>query len=382
MKENVSHGIMELPRVGSRIIDGEIEKLCNSGHEVLPLRGYPYRSLPEHILEMVKSALKKIEHSPSQGLWELRESISSRLTEELKITVNPSEIIVTNGAMDALNIVFNVLLDVDDEVIIFSPCFFFEGIIRMAGGKIKYIKLDENDKYALDINKLESSITPKVKAILVTTPNNPTGHVATREELETISEIAKRFNIWVISDESYDRFIYDGYKHHSILSIQGARERTVLVRSFTKSFCMADWRVGYIVCPLEIVESCIKVLEWRILYNNFLSQKVAAIVLQNSEDWISDTIKGFHINRDLMFNGIKSIEQIHAVKPMGGPFFFVNIEKLSIPCEIFSRVLLYEYGIPTTPGCWHQECNHFRIAFGGEKENIYKAVERIKKAVK
>ena len=372
--------MIELPRVGSRIVDSEIARLRASGREVLPVTAYPDRPLPDTVLEVIQKAARKMEHAPSQGLLELREAIGARLTRELAVSVESGEIVVTSGAMDALNIVFNALLDPGDEVLIFSPCFFFEGLIRLARGKVKYIGLDERNRYALDMEKLQDSISPRSKALLLTTPNNPTGHVASDEELKAIAEMAQRWDLWVVVDESYDRLIYDGNRHRSILSVPGMKERTVLIRSFTKSFCMADWRVGYLVCPLAIVESCVEVLEWRVLYNNSLSQKVAATVLQMSDGWLSDVAAEFEHSRDLMLEGIEKSEQLHAVKPDGGPFLFVNMEKLNLPCEVFSQRLLYEFGIPTTPGCWHQECHHFRLAFGGARETQFQVVQRLEEA--
>jgi aminotransferase len=379
--EGIAQRVLALPRVGSRLTDSLIEDLQSSGQRVLPLTAYPRRPLPEPVIEAAYAAISQMSHAPAQGLPDLRASIARRLTDELSVSVSAEQVVITNGAMDALNVALTALLDPDDEVLIFSPCYFFEGIVRLAGGHPRYVRLEEKEGYAFDAQKLEASISARTKAILFTTPNNPTRHVATQEELQGIAQVALRHRLFIVTDESYDRLVYDGRRYLSIYALPDMAERTFLVRSFTKSYSLADWCVGYLVCPYRFVPSCVKVLEWRTLYNNSLAQKVAAAVLNSDDGWLDGLAEEFQRNRDLMLKELREKAGLSAVKSQGNPFLFVNVERLGISCERFSELLLTKFGVPTTPGCWHQESGHFRIAFGGKEETVREAIERIQQTV-
>ena len=377
----VARRVLALPRVGSRLTDSIISHLNASGREVLRLTAYPQRPLPETVVEAACRTIRSMGHAPAQGLPGLRERIAARLTGEFRAAVSPVDVVVTNGAMDALNIALTMLLDPKDEVAIFSPCYFFEGMVRLAGGRPRYVPLDEGAGYVLDLDKLQAAISAKTKAILLTSPNNPTGHVATEAELRGIADMAMRRGLFVIADESYDRLIYDGRAHLSIRAVPGMAERALVVRSFTKSYSLSEWRVGYLVCPHEMVQAAVKLLEWRTLFNNYLSQKVAAEVLDCGDEWLADLADAFQRNRDLMIAGLRDAAGVSVTRPDGSPFLFPNIEQLGIPCEQFAEILLTNYGVPVIPGCWHQECGHFRIPFGGDENVVVEATRRIREAV-
>jgi aminotransferase len=383
MKSTVPGHILDLPRVGSRQIDELTQTLRHEGKSVLPLTGYPTEKLPDAILDLAVQSLRHIEHPPARGLLELRQAISEYLEKELRHPFDPhQEILITHGAMHALNICLQTILSPGDEVVLFSPCFFFGPMIELAGGVPLHVALSESEGYRFRPDLLESAITPRTKAVLLNSPCNPTGYRASLEELQKIIRVAEKYDLLILSDESYDTLIYDGLSHVSVLAVEAARPRTLLVRSFTKSFSLADWRVGYIVCPPSLSKHVLKMLEWNVLFCGYLNQKVATLVLRSDKRWLQDVPQTFQRNRDRLYERLAEIEEVNLAKPAGNPFLFVNISRLGIPDEEFSLRLLREYGIPTTPGTLHQSPGHIRLGFGGDPEVIEQAADRFTTAVK
>lgn len=373
----VARRVRELVRVGSRSLDAALEQLHAAGKEVLPLTAYPQRPLPEAVRTAASEAARNPRRAPAQGLPELRQAIAERLEREIGRPVDVDGVIVTTGAMDALNYALTLLLDPGDEVLVFSPCYFFEGVVRLAGGIIRYVPLREAEEYAYRIEALEASVSARTRVILITNPNNPTGHVATREELEEVARIALRHSLTVIADESFETLVYDGREHRCVLGVPGLEERSILVRSFSKSYCLADLRVGYLVAPGSLAPQIVKLLEWRTLFNPFVTQKMAAAAVAAPPGWRAGVAREFQDRRDAMMAGIRRETPYSAVVPQGAPFVFLNLGSPEADCDRASDILVRQYGIPCTAGRLHQEPAHVRIAFGGTRETIAEAARRI-----
>jgi aminotransferase len=283
--------------------------------------------------------------------------------------------------MHALEIAFSTLLDEGDEVIVPSPCYFLEGIIEPRGGKLIYVPMREEDNYRWDFDRLESNIGPRAKCVFLNTPVNPTGYVLTADDLDAIARIVIKHDLLVVADESYDKLIYDGLKHRSIASLPGMQERTILIRSFTKSYAMPNWRVGYIVAPADLVEHFTKVLEWMTLFGSYLSQKAATAALTGPQDWLKGMASEFQSRRDLVYRGIKEIEGLSCVKPLSGPFVFLNVSQLRGTCQETADVLLNDFGVSTVPGSYFHSGDHIRMAFGGKRTVLEEILKRWKRAV-
>ncbi len=371
-----------VPSVSSRLVDAVARELRKKGVDVLSLSGAPWQLPAEHILQAARDATKENIHPSSQGLSELRRAISMKLKKESGLNMDPeTEILVTNGGMQALYVLFTGLINPGEEVLIPSPCFFFNGIIELVGGIPKYCPNGQDNNFAWDIEKLEKLISSKTKILIVNTPVNPTGYVASKEDLMQIARIAEKYNLIVLSDESYDKQIYDGHKHHSIGSFPGMKERTLTVKSFTKSYAMSTWRVGYIVGNRNIVSQLRKVHEWMVLCCNYVAQKAATTALTGPQSWIEDIRRDFESNRNLVCAAISKVPGISCVKPGGGPYIFLNISKLKMGPEECSRYLLREFGIPAESGLFFQSEDHVRIPFGGTHETVYKLAGRLKVAI-
>lgn len=382
-KNFLSSRCTRVRRVGSRITEEIATQLKCMGRDVLKLSAAPVDPPPEYVLKVAAKASLENRSAPSEGLPELRQAISRKLETENNVRVDPeNEILITNGAMHALYIALTGLLDPGEEALMYSPSFFFNGIIELLGGKSIYAPLQEKDGFQWNADRLEERLTKKTRVLIINTPVNPTGYVATEEDLISIADLVKKYDIFVISDESYEKLVYDGRKHISFAALPGMKKRTVTVQSFTKSYSMPGWRIGYLFGPAEIVGYLRNILEWMVLHCNYVAQKVALTALSGSQEWVEKTTLGFEQNRNRLVQEIAKIKSLKFVTPQGGPFFFLNISNLGITSEALSDFLLQKYGIPTTPGSSFRSQSHVRLPFGATPGTIEKLVFRLKKAMK
>lgn len=369
-----------LRRVGSREVDARVERLGKQGHTILPLKPYPDRPLPLHVVEATIQAIQDSHSAPSQGLAALRQAIAMRLANEMSRALDfENEILVTNGGMHALFVAFATLLDPGDEVLVPAPCYFLDGIADLLGFRLNYVPLLEADGFQFDHARLASAITPRTRAIFLNTPVNPTGYVVTRDDLDFLITLAHQHGIWLVSDESYDGMVYDGRKHLSPLSLVQGKDCTILVRSLTKSYCMPAWRVGYIAAPRHIIPEMIRVLEWQCLYGNGVSQGAAAAAIAGPQEWLDGIAEEFQANRNRILGYIENTS-LTCVVPQGAPFVFLNTSGLGITGDEFARDLLEQFGIAATPGSTLQSLYHVRIPIGGSAGLLDEAGRRIELA--
>lgn len=377
----VSERAMELGRVGSREVDARVEQLQRQGREILRLLPYPDRPLPEHVVQAAIEAVREPHSPPSRGLPRLRQAIAARLAQELPIELNPDEhILVTSGGMHALFISFAGLLDAGDELLVPAPCYFLQGIADLLGFRIVYVPMFEEENFRFDVGRIADAVTPRTRAIFINTPVNPTGYVLTTQDLTDLIELAAEKGLWLVSDESYDRMIYDGARHVSPLNLPGALPFTVLIRSMTKTYAMPAWRVGYLVAPAATIEKMTRILEWQSLYGNGVSQAAAEAALSGPQEWLDGVAGDFQRNRDCLMEFIQSSEHLICVIPQGGPFVFVNGSRLGVDGDFLAKYLLEECGIAATPGPTLQSRNHVRIPMGGRLETVREAGARLVRA--
>lgn len=373
----VAQRAKSVDRVGSRLSGEWIVEEARRGHRVSELRGAPVLPLPEHVLEAVHQASVENLSAPSQGLLSLREAISTQLRLESHVDVDPDGILITNGAMHALYIVLTSVLEPGEEVLLYSPAFFFYGIIELVGGIPVYAPLDEEEDFRFDVNRLQERISPRTKAVLVNTPVNPTGYVATLQDLQAIAALAERHNLLIISDESYDRMVYSG-QHYSICSIPEAVARGVTIRSFTKSYALPQWRIGYVATSVPgLAQVFRKVLEWTVLTCNYVTQKAALAVLTGPQEWIDRFNRYLPKARDTLLSGVRALPGVTCVQPAGGPYLFPNISATGMDSVEFAHYLLEEFGVPATPGVFFQSDRHVRIPFAAPEAELSDVVRRL-----
>ena len=353
------------------------------GKEVIVLKGAPYWSPPEHVLEAAARAARENENPPSNGFIELREAIAGRLESQDRLSFNPEdEILVTAGAMHALYVVFTTLLDPGDEAVIFSPGFFFFGLLELAGAVPVYARTRQEDDWQWTPEALTEVITPRTKMIVVSSPANPTGFVASEQVLASIAEVAAKHGLFVLSDECYDNMLYDDARHIRFASVPGAAERTITICSFTKTFALGPWRLGFIAARGGLIPHVRKILEWNILRCNHVAQRAGQAAIEGPQSWVSEIAVRYQRSRDLMLAGLKPASGLSFVVPRGAPFLFVNTSGLGIDGQQFSRVLLHEYGVLTEPGTLFGSDSHIRLLFGGEDHEVSEAARRICRATR
>jgi aspartate/methionine/tyrosine aminotransferase len=375
--------IQQVPQVGSRLTESRRALICNAGCEVLDLKPYPSRPLPPHMLEAAREAARQLVIPPSRGLSQFQCAVAAALRSELSIELDPERnVLATNGGMHALFVTFLAVLNPGDEVLVPSPCYFLEGIVEPLGGKITYVPMDETREYMWDFDLLEASITSHTKCLFLNTPVNPTGRVLSQDDLRRVAELADRHNLLLIADESYNTLVYDGRDHRSIVGLPLAQPRTLLIRSFTKSFAMPGWRVAFIAGPAVLIDALSKALEWTMLHGAYVNQVAATAALRGPQDWLAGVAEEFQSARDLICSQIRRSGAISAVTPAGGPFVFINVARLRRSSDEVAAILLEEFGVPTTPGRFLHSPEHIRMAFGATAELLTEAAERLARAVK
>jgi aspartate/methionine/tyrosine aminotransferase len=380
--EWIAKKVSTLHRVGSRVSNERAGYLKSRGVDIVKLSGTPITPPGENVIEAARKAANENIHPPSRGLLELREAIAQKLSMENKIDADPGrEIMITNGAQHALFIAITGLIERGDEVIIPTPSYFMNGIVILAGGKPVYSPMKQEEGFKLDADKIEDMITNKTKLLLLTNPVNPTGYVATMKDLVSIAEMVERKNLFVICDESYEKIIFDGKKHISIASLKGMHDRIITVHSFSKSYAMAGWRVGYMFGPFKVVDHLIKIAEWMQLHGNYICQKAAAAAIKGPQDWVKNIRLDIENNRNILVRGLSKIDRISFVKPGATPNIFPNISNLNHNDVDISNFLLKCYGIRTEPGPAFNHSGHIRIQFCARKESIAELVRRLSQAV-
>ena len=360
-----------------------VEELRRNGVDVLALRGAPVLPMPHHIQEAAAGATREAAtYPPILGLPSLRRAIAEMVAREEGQSVDPyDEVLITNGGMQAAFTVFTTLLNPGDELILPVPAFFFDEMVRLVGGTPVLVPMDEEEGYRLDVERIERAVSSRTKAILLNTPQNPTGYVATLEDLHALGRVAERRDLLVISDESYRRFVYDGLVHRSMITVPGLNERTIVLRSFTKSFALAAWRIGYIVASPPLIAAFTKAQQWMTISVNHVSQKVAEAAITGPQDWLAGLNPQYQHNRDYVCDAIDEIPGVWCVKPQGSPLLWLNISALGISGLEFSEELLTRYGIGSTAGEYFNAATpHVRITFGGSQETLNKFIDRLGRA--
>ena len=344
----------------------------------------PTSGTPEHIN---KAAVKAIEegktggYSEPEGFYELREEIAKKLIAFNHIEASPDEIIVTVGAIEGLTAAVMAVIDPGDEVIFPVPGYSSHiRQVQMAGGKTVCVPTIEEKGFCLDIERLQDAVNDKTKAIMFSDPNNPTGSVYSKEELENIAEIASKNNLIVITDEAYEHFIFDGRQHHSIASFPGLKERVISAFTFTKTYAMTGWRIGYVHAGPELTSQIKKAHIPFAICAPVVSQYAALGSLRGSQKCVDDFHRHYLNARNLMCQRLDQMTHIFEYqKPKGSYLMFPKIKLAEGRDSLtFAKRLLKEARISTTPGIAFRGEGHLRLSFCVPEETINKAFDRMK----
>lgn len=384
IKMRQSKKMDDIPFSGIRKVFEAAGQLEKQGKDIINLGiGRPNFDTPAHIKEAAKKSLDdgNVFYTSNYGTEGLRSAVAEKLKRDNGLDYEMTDVIVTVGANQAVSIAMTALLDPGDEVLVPNPSWlhYFYCADLVGAKTVSYPLLEENGFNVIpeDIEKL---ITPKTKMVIVNSPNNPTGSILSKESLQAIADIANKYDLIVLSDEIYEKLIYDDSVHYSIASLDGMKERTVLIHGVSKSYSMTGWRIGFAVSAnKEFISAMIRVLQYTVTCANSFAQDGAEAALRGSQQCVEDMRLQFDRRRKLVYDRINKIEGLSCIAPKGAFYCFVNIKKLGMTDQEASDYYLNEAGVAMIPGSAFGEygAGYLRVAFSNSYENIEKAMDRI-----
>lgn len=361
------------------------KEMKNKGFDVIELsQGRPDFDTPKHIIKATEEALKKglVHYSLSAGTIALREAIAYRTKEDFNLDVSIDEIIVTIGASEANYLATQTLLNPGDEIIIPEPMYVYcPGWSFLAGSKMISVPLDT---ILNEPEKLENYITDKTKLILLTSPHNPTGQVIPKKSLEVIARLSQKYNFFIISDDIYNKMIYENKSDYiSIATLDNMKKRTLMIGSLSKTYAMDGWRIGYLIGPKLFIKQALKLHQHILSCPNTFVQEGAKVALTSSQNCVKEMVKEFDRRRKLMMSYFDDME-ISYKPPQGAFYFFPLIKHFGMNSEEFCNFLLNEARVAVVPGSAFGELGegYVRFSYTTDYELIKEGMERVKSALK
>lgn len=319
-------------------------------------------------------------YTANAGLIKLRQTISEYTYKRTGVRYDPAkEIIVTVGGSEAIDLTVRTLIEPGDEVIIPEPSFVcYKPIVSLAGGTPVVIETTAENNFKLTADSLKKAITPRTKLLVLPYPNNPTGAIMTREDLEPIAEILRDTNIAVLTDEIYSELTY-GRDHTSIISLDGMRERTVFVNGFSKAFSMTGWRLGYMCGPNEIIKHALKIHQYGIMSSPTVSQYAAIEAMTSCDDDVKLMTSEYDMRRRYLVNAFNELG-LDCFTPEGAFYVFPCIKSTGLTSDEFCEKLLYDKRVAVIPGTAFGDCGegYVRVSYAYSIKHLMEAVKRIK----
>ncbi len=362
--------------------------IANELDDVISLSvGEPDFYTPWHIREEGIYTLEKgrTRYTPNRGFIKLREQISAFLSRKYQLDYNPeNEVLVTVGGSEAIDLAVRTLINPGEEVLIPEPSFVcYVPITQMSGGVPVIITTKAENKFKLTAKDLEEHITDKTKMLILPFPNNPTGGVMRKSDLEEIAEVIIKHDLIVLSDEIYSELTYGKEKHVSIASIEGMRERTIVINGFSKSYSMTGWRLGYAVGPKEIITPMTKLHQFGIMSAPTMSQYAAIEALENGDEDIVTMREQYDMRRRLIVDGLNKLG-LTCFEPEGAFYVFPSIKSTGLSSQEFCERLIYSKRVAVVPGDAFGECGegYVRISYCYSTQHIIEALERMGEFIK
>lgn len=348
-------------------------------------RGDPDLDTPAYIIDATQQSIREnaIPVSPVAGLPDLRQAVADKLKRENGLTVTSENIIITTGGQEGLFLLMQVLLNPGDEVLVPDPRYTsYDQAIEAAGGKMVMIPTDHEDAFNLRPESVEQAITSKTKALLIVTPSNPTGGIVTRQRLEEIAQIAIKHNLIVISDEIYEKFVYDDWEHFSIGSVPGMESRMVTLNGFSKAYAMTGLRVGYVAAPKNFIEGMIKVKAVTTGAAAGVSQIAALHAITGTQEPLQEFKRIYAERRQVMMDGLTAMGLDYS-DPRGAFFLWTNSTSTGIHATELSYLMLKEGKVLIFPGTGFGEQwgGYLRISILQSTDKIREALKRMEHVV-
>lgn len=393
---NLSKKAMEINPSITLEITAKAKELKESGVDIASFgAGEPDFNTPSNIIKAATLAMEsgKTKYTATNGILELRQAVCNKFKKDNNLSYEPSQIIISTGAKQSLANAFLAILNPGDEVIIPTPYWVsYPELVKIAGGVPVYCNSKRENDYKYTLEELNEVLSDKTKAILINSPNNPTGSIYNKEELEVIANFAKDNDILIISDEIYEKLIYDGEKHISIASLsEDALNRTIVINGLSKSYAMTGWRIGYSASNKEIAK-LMSSLQSHITSNtSSIAQYGALEALTGSQESINHMVKEFDSRRKYMINRINNFKDISIIKPKGAFYIMVDISKYygkSYKGKViessldFAKQILEEEKVAVIPGIGFGLDKYIRLSYATSMEVIEKGLNRIEEFIK
>ena len=381
-----SERVKNVEFAGNRVIFEKAKKLEQAGNRIIHMEvGRPDFDSPESVKEAAIEAIKagKVHYTSNYGLDELRDKMAEKLVKENEIEATRENIIVTPGAMMALSTAILGVIDTGDEVLIPSPYYpSFYKQVQLAGGKPVVVPTTVGDDYQISKELLDEYYTDKTKLLILNSPNNPTGAIQTKESMEEIAKFARESDIFVISDECYEKFLYQG-EHISIGSLPGMADRTLTVNSTSKTYSMTGWRIGFLAGPEELIKEMVKVPQNMTICPTSFAQYGSLQAYDLPDDIIKERLEIFKERRDIVVEKLDKLEQVELVPPAGGLYAFPKFINIGMDAIELCDYLLEEAGIAVVPGgdFGPGAENSVRIAFTCSTDEVREGMDKLVEAV-
>jgi aspartate aminotransferase len=367
-------------------IDAKAKALAAAGEKVCGFgAGEPDFDTPDHIKEAAAKALRdgKTKYAPNDGVMELRTAIAEKLTSENRLSYKPEQILVSNGAKHSLFNVFMALCRDGDEVIIPAPFWLsYPEMVRVAGGKPVAVRGSEASGLKVTPAQLEAAITPRTKALVVNSPSNPTGVVYTRQELKALADVAVRRRLYIVSDEIYERMVYDGVEATSVGALSPEIfARTITVNGFSKPYAMTGWRLGYYAGPKEIVKAGSALQSHSTSAPNTFAQYGAIAALRGPQDCVTKMVAAFDERRRYLHQRLTAMRGVTCVKPTGAFYAFPNIASFGLKSVAFAERLLEAEKVAVVPGLPFGADENIRFSYACSMANIEEGMARLERFI-
>ncbi len=382
---HIANRITRLGTETSFVVLAKARELEAQGKDIIHLEiGEPDFDTAPNIIAAAKKALDDgfTHYGPAPGLPEFRQVIADVEGKRRNMHFEANEVVVCPGAKPVMFYAIMASVDPGDEVIYPNPGFpIYESCIELANGIPVPLILKEEKGFRFDIEDLKKLVTPKTRMIIINSPQNPTGGILTMEDLQGIADIAVKNNIIVLSDEIYGRVVYDGFVNHTISSLPGMRERTIILDGFSKTYAMTGWRLGFGIMPAEFAAVCSKLQTNVPSCATTFVQKAGMEALTGPQDWVDNVVAEFKKRRDLIVDALNTMPGFKCLKPLGAFYVFPNITETGMDSRTLADKILYEANVACLSGTSFGKYGegYLRFSYANSMENIEKAMDRIKK---
>jgi aspartate aminotransferase len=378
--------ISQVPPSITLEITAKAKKMREDGIDVCSFTaGEPDFDTPDHIKEAAKLALDqgKTRYGPAAGEMPLRQAIANKLQKHNGLDYTAQNVIVTNGGKHSLFNLMLALIETGDEVIIPAPYWLsYPEMVKLAEGTPVIVSTTAANDYKITPDQLRQAITPRTKLFILNSPSNPTGSVYTPDEIRALAEVVVEKDILVVSDEIYERLLYDGIEHLSIGAVnEETFKRTIISNGFAKSYSMTGWRVGYLAGPVELIKAT-SIIQGHSTSNVCTFAQYGAIAaLESSQECVETMLKAFTERRTVIVEGIRAIPKLSCSNPMGAFYVFVDISQTSMTSLQFSDAILEQQEVAVIPGIAFGADDCIRLSYATNMETIKKGLDRLEKFV-